>query len=416
MQSYESIDRHFARNTFGISAVEVLWGLGLPLIVESTFLQLFLKNLGARNQVIGLIPALLSTGISLCSLLSAYLTTHLVHKRKAVILTHMLVALPLLTMGILFLVFGKNEYSVTIFLIFYFIGALCFGVCIPVWQNFLVKIFSKTRVIRALGIMMISQTIARLIGSLLIVKYTQRYAFSAEGSGMVIILLAVFFFAGSFFFLIVHEEVNDADEAKSAHNISNMINAAKAIIGNRNYITFLLNTIEAFACIGIISFYANFAAEYHGISRAYAAGLFVGFISLGSLTAYILFGFLDIFNLKKKYIVSRLCSLVSVLLLITVNTLAGFLTVSFFLGVSRGISMLAYSPAIKKLSREDDATDYFAISPMLSLPFGIGIPVAAGFFLDRFAAMGALSYKILFGAMGGLIVFSLVMLMLIDFD
>ena len=29
----------------GISGVEFLWGLGLPVIVESTFLQLFLKNI-----------------------------------------------------------------------------------------------------------------------------------------------------------------------------------------------------------------------------------------------------------------------------------------------------------------------------------------------------------------------------------
>ena len=44
-----SNDRYYIRNVFGISAVEFLWGLGLPVVVESTFLQLFLKNLGASG-------------------------------------------------------------------------------------------------------------------------------------------------------------------------------------------------------------------------------------------------------------------------------------------------------------------------------------------------------------------------------
>ena len=69
-------DHYFAINTFGISAVEILWGIGLPVVVESTFLQLFLKSLGASNQIIGLIPAIMGAGIALFSLMSAYLSIH----------------------------------------------------------------------------------------------------------------------------------------------------------------------------------------------------------------------------------------------------------------------------------------------------------------------------------------------------
>ena len=49
-------DRFFRQNVIGISSVEFLWGLGLPVVVESTFLQIFLKKLGASSFVIGLIP------------------------------------------------------------------------------------------------------------------------------------------------------------------------------------------------------------------------------------------------------------------------------------------------------------------------------------------------------------------------
>ena len=51
------IDKYFKQNVFGISSVEFLWGLGLPVVIESTFLQLFLKSLGASSLAIGFIPA-----------------------------------------------------------------------------------------------------------------------------------------------------------------------------------------------------------------------------------------------------------------------------------------------------------------------------------------------------------------------
>jgi len=47
MSDQSDINRYYHRNVFGISAVEFLWGLGLPVVIESTFLQLFLKNMGA---------------------------------------------------------------------------------------------------------------------------------------------------------------------------------------------------------------------------------------------------------------------------------------------------------------------------------------------------------------------------------
>ena len=46
-------DRYFRRNVFGVSVVEFLWGLGFPIVLESTFLQLFLKSLGASSLLTG---------------------------------------------------------------------------------------------------------------------------------------------------------------------------------------------------------------------------------------------------------------------------------------------------------------------------------------------------------------------------
>ena len=58
------IDTYYKRNVIGISGCEFLWGLGLPVVLESTFLQLFLKSLGASSFQIGLIPAFSFLGSS----------------------------------------------------------------------------------------------------------------------------------------------------------------------------------------------------------------------------------------------------------------------------------------------------------------------------------------------------------------
>jgi len=58
----------------------------MPVVVESTFLQLFLRNLGASNFLIGLIPTLFSGGVAVFSLFAGTLTGHVEHKRPAVIL------------------------------------------------------------------------------------------------------------------------------------------------------------------------------------------------------------------------------------------------------------------------------------------------------------------------------------------
>ena len=112
------IDRHYKRNALGLSASEALWGFGLPVLVESTFLQVFLKNLGASDGIIGLLPGLLSAGVGVFALLAALFTSHLRDKRRAVIITHVLASLPIILYGIALLVRGDAPGAVALFLFF----------------------------------------------------------------------------------------------------------------------------------------------------------------------------------------------------------------------------------------------------------------------------------------------------------
>jgi MFS family permease len=410
-------DRYFAVNTFGISAVEVLWGLGLPVIIESTFLQLFLKNLGASNKIIGLVPAIIGSGIALFALVSAYLTTHLVHKRRAVVISHVITSVPLILFGIVLFVIGKTPYTVTVFLIFYIIGSLGLGLTIPIWQNFVVKIFSEKNTIPAISIMLLCQTAAKLLGSLIIVKFVERFSFSPSSSGIVFMMVGMVFFAGSFFFLFVRE-INTGEDyiERDAHNLKTLYRAVIGIIKNRNFMLFLMGTAEAFTCITLISFYANYSVEYHSIPVPLASGMFLVLIYAAGIAVNIVMGWFNLFNLKNKLIVSRLFALCAVAVLLFAHTLHEFLAASFLLGSSRAISSLCFSPSVKRLSGVHDATDYFAVSQLLQLPMSFGIPFLSGIFLDSFSNLGINSYRILFIASGLLIAASLVCVTAIDFD
>jgi hypothetical protein len=203
---------------------------------------------------------------------------------------------------------------------------------------------------------------------------------------------------------------------KNAHDLKTFAGAIIKIIQNKNFMLYLLGMTEAFTCITIISFYANYAVEYYAIPQALAAGIFVACIYTSGIAVNILFGWFNFFSLKNKLIISRLFALCAVGCLLAANSLAWFLITSLLLGGSRAISNLCFSPAVKRFSGIHDATDYFAVSQVLLLPLSFGIPYMSGLFLDAFTNMGVLSFKILFGICGLLIIISLACVAKIDFN
>lgn len=394
------IDRHFARNTASISGVEFFWGLAIPVLFESTFLQVFLKEIGASNITVGLIPAILSVGMMLFSLMSAYLTSHLERKKMWVVLTHVAASIPLILFGA-FLIFTPADYRVGLFLLCYSVFALLLGLTIPLWQNFTVKIFSPEKAFKGLSIMITVQIATRLAGGLIIFKSVERYSFSVQSASAIFIAAGLLCFAGSFFFLSVKEGGDTGSTVrKEKHSFSTMIDSGREILKNRRYILYLLGSIEIYATTTVIAFYANYAVEWHGIDKGAAAGLFVSFIYLAGIFINILVGWLGLFSLRTKFIIARTSALCGTAAVIFSSTLGHFLAASFLIGLSRGVNQSAHAHAVKQLSGQHDATDYFAISQLLVFPFSAGLPLVSGLLLDISHEYGMLSYMVLFSVMG----------------
>jgi len=407
------MERYLRRNTIGISSAELLWGLGMPVVVESTFLQLFLRNLGASNFLIGLIPTLFSGGVAVFSLFAGTLTGHVEHKRPAVIMVHVAASLPILTFAVVLSLTGFTSSILLVFFCCYALFSIGIGFSSPVWQNYLVTIFIPQHSISALSVMWISQSVAKIISSYLLLKFVERYSFSAAGSSMIFTAVGLIFFGGSFLFLITREK-SESDSSGGPAKRTGLFHGFRPVLHNRNFLLFLATDLEFFALIGIISFYANYATEHCGIAPALASGLFVTFIYLGGITVNVLLGWFQLLSLKNKYWITKPLAALAVPLICIFCKPWSFFLASFLFGASRSTRMLVYAPGVKRLSGQEDATHYFAVAPLFTLPLSVGIPLLNGAVLDRLVFMGGWSYRFVFLAMALLSVVSLFILSRID--
>jgi len=410
-------DHYYLRNVIGVSGTEFLWGFGTPVMFESTFIQLFLRNLGASSFLVGLVPTFFFIGLSVFALFAGYLTSHLPRKRTIVILTHLYSGIMPLIFGLLLFFMDQATLIIGIFFISYALFSISIGFTAPIWQNYLVKIFSEKKAFSGISIMMISQSMAKLVSSFLVAKIVSRYSFSTVSCGVIFTAVGLVFIAGAFMFLLTKEIADDKENYTRHPSFPTYFRHSLAeVVKNRNFLYFLGSDLELFAVINIISFYANYATEYCGIKHAVAAGLFVACNYTGAIIINILLGWIGLLKLKNKYILSRIISFSAIIILVLWQSLWAFLLASFLLGCSRSMRMLAYSPAVKKLSGLADATNYFSVAPILTLPFSAGISLVNGRFLDYFADLGALSYKLMFMGMAILVVISLFFIIKTDFS
>ncbi len=414
MDSYK--DSYFTRNVCGVAAVEFFWGLGFPIVLESTFLQLFLKNLGASSFTIGIVPSIFIVGISCFPLFSSYLTRNKRLKKKTVLMLHLVSALSIFFFGWTLLLVRESAV-LPLFFGSYIIFSLCMGLTIPVWLNYLVRIFSEGKTVPGLGYMMLAQNIGKVISSFFILKAVEKYSFSTSSCAVIFIVTGLVFIVGSLCFAFTKElaDKNDPKPDRLSFLSHTRLSLAE-IVRNRKFLVFLVADLDFYVIITVLSFYANYATEYFGVKQAVAAGVFVGCIYAGSISVNILLGTLDYLSLKQKFIFSKCITFLALMLLIVIPGAWSFFLISFFLGCVRAIRNMVYTPSVKKFSGKTDATPYFALAPILTLPIGFGYPLLFGKMLDYLSFMGAASYKLLYGFSAMFILLTLCFTFLTQYD
>jgi len=364
------------------------------------------------------IPAFFFMGCSVFGLLSSYFTSDMAFKRSAVIWLHVVCGMSLLFFGSFLFLFGKIPAIILVFFISYAIFSVCIGMTVPVWLNYAVNMFSAERTVTGFAYMMIAQHVARLISSVLIVKWVEKYSFSLQASSLIFISVGTLFALSAVLFLFTREVAQEGRKNDRAGRSLFLytIDSIRDILNNRNFLLFLAADMDYFVVVTAISFYANYATAFCGIRASIAAGMFVGFLYTGAILTNIVLGPLGWLSVRNKYILSKCAAVAALTLIIVFQDVWGFLLASFLFGVSRGTRSIVFAPAVGKLSGLSDATSYFAVAPLLTLVFATGLPLVFGRFLDHFAWMAGDSYRIVFGVSTVLIVGTLYFLIKVDFD
>ena len=390
-------DAYFRRNVFGVAVVEFFWGLGFPIVLESTFLQLFLKSLGASSFVIGIVPALFIFGISIFPLFSSYLSRNHRFKKPLVALLHLISGLSIVLFGVALLVVSRVEDVLPLFFFCYTIFSLCMGLTIPIWLNFLVRIFSVGKTVPGLGYMMLAQNIGKVISSFFILKVVERYSFSLNSSAYVFIVTGLLFSIGSLCFFLTKEIADPHDPERD--NLSFLRHTRQSfveILNNRRFLMFLAADLDFYVILTTLSFYANYATTYYEVRPSVAAGVFVGCIYSGSITVNIFLGALNLLRLKQKFILAKCITFLLLVLLAFLPGVWAFFLISYMLGVVRAVRNMVYPPMVKKFSGKTDSTPYFALAPILTIPVASGFPLVFGKLLDTLSFLHQDAYKILF--------------------
>lgn len=408
-------EKFYVLNVISISAVEFCWGLGLPLVIESTFLQLFLRNMGASNLLIGLIPTIFTFCLALLPQFSSYFTANLPKKQTAVVIVHLVPAILLFFIGVVVRGTGNDSSRIALFFVFYSLFAAGIGMVMPVWQNYIVKLFSPEKTVVALSVMLIGQSAAKLITSFVLAGVVTRFAFS-PGASSVIFLIAGCILAGSSFFFYLGKEKTTGMSAARQSLFRYIITSAKGVLGNRNFLLYQLSDMETYATVGIISFYAVYATEYCSVSPAVAAGGFLASQYAGGIIVNFTLGWIQRLSLKQKIFFYRCVAIAGIILILIFKSPFVLLLASFFFGFARTGRHLLFPPAVKTLSGSDESTHYFAFAPLLMLPASSLIPLLNGSILDAaerasanaaadITGSGALKFWVMYPGFGYKIVF-----------
>ena len=410
-------DARFRQNVLGVAAVELLWGLGFPIVLESTFLQLFLKSLGASSFAVGIAPSLFVFGISTFPLFASYIARNQRFKRPLVIYLHVVSGLSIFLFGAALAFITEKKDALALFFVSYTVFSLCIGLTIPIWFNYLMRIFSEARAVSGLGYMMIAQNIGKIVASFFILKIVDAYAFSLQSSAWVFMATGLLFIAGSFCFLFTSEVAEPHESKRDTSSFLRHIGRELAeICGNRRFLYYLLADLDTYVILTVMSFDANYATGFFGVSVQVAAVTFVACIYAGSITVNILFGTMNLLGLKQKLVLTKFVTLLLLALLIFLPGLYTFLVVSYLLGFARAIRNMIYAPSVKKFAARTDATGYFSLAPILTIPIATGLPLLFGQALDVLSFMEADGYRLLFAFCAGFILVTLYFAVQTDYE
>ena len=175
----QEIRRNYRWNFAIIAGVDSCWGFGGAFASYAAILPVFLKQLGASNFVIGLLPAVFMFSLTTPQLLVARLTRHMPVKKFFFTLTHYPGCLGLLPLSYLVFCLGgtHNRALVAATLVWLALFGLSISFAMPMWVNLMAKLFPPAVRGKSFGYVFVLYSTCGSIGSMCAAQVLDRFEF-----------------------------------------------------------------------------------------------------------------------------------------------------------------------------------------------------------------------------------------------
>lgn len=135
------VEANLRRNVLAISGEMGFFGLGLSLAATTTVLPAFARELGASNLAIGALPAIMTVGWSLPSVLSANFAERRERLLPLVLAVTIWERVPYLAMALAagLLALSQPTLALALTLLFFALAAFAGGIFMPMWMAMIAK-------------------------------------------------------------------------------------------------------------------------------------------------------------------------------------------------------------------------------------------------------------------------------------
>lgn len=366
------------QNLFYNCIHEFSWGFGVAFHSTYAVIPLFLKTLGAPDMVIISIAGLFSILVAFPMLFSAAMGRNIRNIKKTVILSHSVVLPPIFTAGFIFAFFAPTgPYAWVYYYICFIFYGLALGVIIPIWTEFLSRVFPRKNRGHYLGISFAFNSIGGFVGGILIKLLLNSSIAFPNNFGWGFMIMGGSILIGIVVFLFFNIDHKSADTPHKT--IAEFLSEIKTIIQtHKNFRYYLFSRIFITAHFPAMSLYAVYTQDLFGFDIS-EAGVFtvlqviafgIGSVSAGKIG--------DRWGHKIAITLSFTGYLLAIISTIFANSMFDVYAIFIFLGLGQGGFMPSAMNMIYELAETRDSKIYMALIDTFLAPFILIMIVTAG--------------------------------------
>jgi MFS family permease len=342
----------------------------------STVLPLYLSELGASKLLIGILPGVSAIGGAFPQLFAAWWTGSLRHKKRVLTLLHLPLLVAFAALAVASARIREADVLVRAFYWIFPVIAMGIGLVIPVWGDFLSKVFDPGRRGRAIATAFFVQCVLGGLAGFFLLPWTLRRWDFPVNFAFVFAASAFAGALGSLSFLAFHEPPGGGAGRPRPHAFGREVKAV--LFGDRNLRRFLLARFLLSMNLIALAFYAVYGKEKLGFELS-AAGTFTGISFFAQGASYLFWGHLgDRHGYKSVILLQYSFALAAAALAILAPSREVFYAVFVLVGfVVAGEAIGLMNFAID-LSPHADRSLYVAIVYSCLAPVSLGLTTLGG--------------------------------------